>query len=401
MKSKAFKITIAALCLVLAAALCVSCANFNIQSIQNWINEQLEEPATDGGSTTAPVTATPKPDTTNPGAAKQFKYGSKNGETYTVSEVYARSVDSVVGIRSESVSKNVFGQTSTTASLGTGIILTDDGYILTNNHVVESGTSFKVALYNGESYDATIVGTEKTNDVAVLKIEATGLKAATFGNSDELVVGEDVIVIGNPLGELTYTLTRGVVSALNRAINEDGTPISMFQIDAAVNEGNSGGPALDASGNVIGVVTAKVNSGIVEGIGFCIPVNDALGIAKQLIEFGYVKGRGALAIGATEAYRESFWGTTRVSGAYVSYVIEGGAADKAGIVEGMLITSVNNSQITSSDDLAAVLRAKTAGTTVTVRGVNGKKDFEVQVVLDEYSPELIPANWKTNDGIIV
>jgi serine protease Do len=403
MKSKAFKITIAALCLALAAALSVSCANFNIQSIQNWINEQLEEPATDGGSTTAPGTAnaTPKPDTTNHGTAKQFKYGGKNGETYTVSEVYANSVDSVVGIRSESVSKNVFGQTSTTASLGTGIILTDDGYILTNNHVVESGTTFKVALYNGESYDATIVGTEKTNDVAVLKIEATGLKAATFGNSDELVVGEDVIVIGNPLGELTYTLTRGVVSALNRAINEDGTPISMFQIDAAVNEGNSGGPALDASGNVIGVVTAKVNSGIVEGIGFCIPINDALEIASQLIEYGYVKGRGALAIAATEAYRESFWGTTRVSGAYVNYVIEGGAADKAGIKKGMLITAVDNTEITSSDDLAAVLRAKSAGTTITVKGTDGKERFEVEVVLDEYTPDLIPEGWKTNDGIIL
>ncbi|MBP1587138.1 MAG: trypsin-like peptidase domain-containing protein [Clostridia bacterium] len=321
------------------------------------------------------------------GKAVEFIRG-RNEKDYSAAELYQNSVNSVVGIRSEGKTRNIFGQTSLTASSGTGIILTEDGYILTNNHVVEKGTKFSVDLFNGETYEATVVGAEKNNDVAVLKIDAKGLKPAAFGDSDAIMVGQDVAVIGNPLGELTYTMTRGIVSALNRALSNDGAPITVFQIDAAVNEGNSGGPCFDASGNVIGVVTAKINSDMVEGIGFCIPANDALNIAGQLIEFGYIKGKAALSASVATAYRNSFWGSVIVSGAYVEYVIPGGAADKAGITPGILITSVNSTAITSPEDLETVLRARKAGSTVTIKGNDGSSEYEYQVTLDEYTPDV-------------
>lgn len=341
----------------------------------------LIEPGGNNGSSGDPSAAQQSAS----GASAVFKRGD-SGKEYTAAELYRKNVDSVVGIRSEGKTRNIFGQTSLTASSGTGIILTEDGYVLTNNHVIENGTKFSVDLFNGKTYEAAVVGADKNNDVAVLKIDATGLVPATFGDSDAIMVGGDVAVIGNPLGELTYTMTRGIVSALNRAINNDGTPITVFQIDAAVNEGNSGGPAFDASGNVIGVVTAKINSDKVEGIGFCIPANDALSIASQLIEFGYVKGKAALSASVTTAYRNSFWGSVVVSGAYVEYVIPGGAADKAGITKGILITSVNNTAITSPEDLSTVLRARKAGSTVTIVGTDGASDFEFEVTLDEYVP---------------
>lgn len=341
-------------------------------------------------------TAVPQKDITT------IKQESSSGkEALTVSEIYSENVTSVVGIRTEGTTTNIFGQVSTTASTGTGIILTDNGYIVTNCHVVEGGSTYQVALFDGTVYDARLVGAEPANDVAVLKIEASGLNAAELGDSDEIVVGEDVIVIGNPLGELTYTLTRGVVSALNRAINTDGTPINMFQVDAAVNAGNSGGPAFDATGHVIGMVTAKYASDSVEGIGFCIPVSDVVKIANELIQYGYVRGKAALEIGVEDAYSRSFWGTSRISGAYVSYVVEGGCSDAAGIRVGSLINYVNSTAVTSAADLSVILRSFSKGETVTVRGYYNNRAFEASVTLGEYSPELIPSGWSSEDGTIV
>lgn len=326
---------------------------------------------------------------------------SLDKDALTVSEVYAKNVNSVVGITTKGKTTNIFGQQSTTASTGTGFILSKDGYIATNYHVVEGGDSFNVALYNGTSYEATLKGYDAGNDVALLKIEADGLSPATMGDSNEIVVGEDVVVIGNPLGELTYTLTRGVVSALNRAINTDGTPINMFQIDAAVNAGNSGGPAFDATGNVIGMVTAKYADETIEGLGFCIPVNDVIKIANELVTYGYVRGKAALEVGVQDAYSNSFWGTTRVSGAYVSHVIKGGCADKAGIKQGSLINYVNNTVITGAEDMNTVLRSFSKGETVTVRGYYNNRSFEIKLTLSEYSPEIIPEGWSNASGIIV
>lgn len=392
---------------LLALSLLTGCTGL---SYSDWFYDEFRKKQTEAPSseTEGPVetpTATNTPGATDtpadPTIAPTFK-PSTDTETYTVSEIYANNVDSVVGITTSATTKNVWGQTSRTSCSGTGIVLTSDGYIMTNHHVVEGGTSFKVTLYNGDQYDATLVGSEEANDIAVLKIDAKNLKAVTLGDSDKIIVGEDLIVIGNPLGELTYTLTRGVVSALDRVINTSDVPINMFQVDAAINAGNSGGPAFDAHGHVIGVVTAKYASESIEGLGFCIPINDALNVANQLIQYGYVKGKPALGIAVTEAYSRSYWGFSQlVSGAYVSYVIDGFASSSAGIKEGMLINYLNDTTITSPGDLVSALRSYKAGERVTIKGYYNNDYFEKQVTLGEYSPSLIPDNWNQNNGTIV
>ena len=200
----------------------------------------------------------------------------------------------MVGISTTVTGYNMFGQLTSNAVTGTGFILSEDGYILTNNHVVEdavsTGSTVTVKLHDGSEYPAAIVGTEgNTNDIAVLKIDAEGLSPVTLGDSDKMQVGENIYVVGNPLGELTYTMTAGIISALDREIAADrNTTLNMFQLDAAVNSGNSGGPVFNDRGQVIGVVTAKYNSSGVEGLGFAIPINDAVSIAEDLINQAYL-----------------------------------------------------------------------------------------------------------------
>lgn len=184
------------------------------------------------------------------------------------------NVNATVGIATQ-ITTNVWGQVASASASGSGFILTSDGYVVTNNHVVEGATSVTVKLYNGDEYDAEVIGTDEMNDVALLKIDATGLQAVTIGDSDQIEVGEEVIAIGNPLGELTFTMTAGVVSALDREINTDGKPINMLQTDVAINSGNSGGALFDMNGNVVGITSAKysgsTSSGAsIEGISFAI-----------------------------------------------------------------------------------------------------------------------------------
>lgn len=317
----------------------------------------------------------------------------------SVTEIYKSCVNSVVGITTEGTTTNIFGQVSKNASSGTGIVYSSDGYILTNYHVVESGSVHTVTLYSGESYKAELVGYEAANDVALLKINATGLSNAYIGSSDSISVGEDVVVIGNPLGELTYTLTRGVISALNRVINTDSVPKNMFQIDAAVNSGNSGGPAFDAFGRVIGIVTAKYSADTIEGIGFCIPINDAVNIAEELKKYGYVRGKSGLEICADDGML-TYNGFFTLRGALVTFVEKGGAAEKSGITTGDMIVEVNGTSVYSASDLQTVLRAFTIGDKVDIvayHSSNGKTYEQKQytVTLGEYSPHDVPNDYST------
>ena len=221
----------------------------------------------------------------------------------TPAQVYAANVDACVGI-TVSTTTNVFGYTTTAAATGSGFVITRDGYIVTNHHVIEEAAKDKtvpitVSFQNGESYKAKLVGSEADNDVAVLKIEAQGLTPVVLGDSDKLVVGEAVYAIGNPLGELTYSLTDGLVSALDRVITtgsgNNATSLNMLQTNCAINSGNSGGPLFNAYGEVIGITTAKMSSSgssaSVEGLGFAVPINDVKAIIKDLIEHGYVTGK--------------------------------------------------------------------------------------------------------------
>ena len=195
-------------------------------------------------------------------------------------EVYAANVNSVVSINVTGTSgTNWFGQPVQTASAGSGFILTSDGYIVTNYHVVGDAQTIQVTLYSGDTYDAQYVGGDEDYDIAVIKIEATGLQAVTLGDSEELNVGDHVLAIGNPLGELTFSMSGGMVSSVNRTINVDGTPFNMIQTDTSINPGNSGGPLLNSYGEVVGIVSAKYsstgsNGETAEGLGFAIPIND-------------------------------------------------------------------------------------------------------------------------------
>ena len=289
----------------------------------------------------------------------------------TPAEVYAAAVNSVVSINSTSRSTNVFGQPVESASAGSGFIITSDGYIVTNHHVVKGATSVQVTLYNGQTYDATVVGGDSDYDVAVLKIEATGLQAVTLGSSADLNVGDTVLAIGNPLGELTFSMSQGIVSCCDRAINVDGTPFNMIQVDASINPGNSGGPLVNLYGEVVGIVSAKYSSyssTTVEGLGFAIPMDDVQTIITDIMENGEVTDKAYMAITAgtmTESMSAQYRiGVTK--GVFVFSAVEGGAGEKAGLKMGDVITKVNDTEITSMEDLAAVKKGYRAGDTVTL-----------------------------------
>ena len=209
----------------------------------------------------------------------------ESGKEMSAAQIYAENIDSVVTIQTEIITQSFFQQYVGGAT-GSGFVISDDGYILTNAHVIEGANSIKVTFESGDTFSATLVGTEEDNDLAVIKIETPYvLNPVVMGDSDEVIIGEDVFAIGNPLGELTFSITKGIVSAINREIQIDTfNSINMFQVDCAVNEGNSGGPIFNNKGQVIGIVSAKYASETIEGLGFCIPITDALTIVTDLIE---------------------------------------------------------------------------------------------------------------------
>ncbi|MBR6530041.1 MAG: trypsin-like peptidase domain-containing protein [Clostridia bacterium] len=310
-------------------------------------------------------------------------YGTDN-KTFSPAQIYDASVHGVVGISTEITTQNVFGQQSAYATSGTGFIFSKDGYILTNCHVVEGASSITVTLYGGAEYTATLVGADSQNDVAVLKIDANSeLTALTMGKSEDMVVGEEILVIGNPLGELTYTLTRGIVSNLSRDIlvEDNATTIRMFQTDAAINNGNSGGPAINCHGNVIGIVSAKYASSSIEGLGFCIPIDDAMRIAKDLIEIGYVQGRPWLGVEGQAV--SGYAGQTYIAGVRIVALQEGGAAEKAGVRRGDIITAVADVEVTTVNELKSALNAYLAGDQVELTIYRNRESILITVVLDE------------------
>jgi len=314
-------------------------------------------------------------------------------DTMSATEIYELACKQVVGISTEITGTNMFGQTISTPVSGTGFVISEDGYILTNNHVVEDAVSggYKVTVmfYDGTEYTATIIGTEgDTSDVAVLKINATGLTPVTLGDSGSMKVGENAYVVGNPLGELTYTMTSGIVSALDREITvESNTKISMFQLDAAINEGNSGGPVYNDRGQVIGIVTAKYKSTGVEGLGFAIPINEAQDIASELMAHGYVTGKAFLGITVTDITESEAYRYNLPAGVYVYSVTPGSCADKAGMKQGDVIVALGGTEVTSTSDLATAKKNYKAGDTCIVTVSRSGEEIDLTVVFDEQKPE--------------
>ncbi len=314
---------------------------------------------------------------------------SVDGQTLmTPAEVYASTVNSVVSINCSAVSTNIFGQRVQSASSGSGFVITQDGYIVTNQHVVSGASSVNVTLYNGDTYPATVVGGDSDYDVAVLKIEATGLQAVTLGKSADVNVGDTVMAIGNPLGELTFSMSQGIVSCCDRAINVDGTPFNMIQVDASINPGNSGGPLMNLYGEVVGIVSAKYSSysnTTVEGIGFAIPISDVQTIITDIMENGQVTDKAYMAIkaGSMTEQMAAQYNINVTQGVFVYAVEKGGAGEKAGLQLGDVITKLNDTDITSMSDLSMAKKGFKAGDTVTLTVWRGGQEITLSLTFDE------------------
>ena len=302
-------------------------------------------------------------------------------------EVYASTVNSTVSINCSSQSTNIFGQTTQSASSGSGFIISEDGYIVTNYHVINGASSVKVTLYNGDTYDATVIGGDSDYDVAVLKINATGLTPVTLGNSADVNVGDSVLAIGNPLGELTFSMSGGYVSSCNRAINVDGTPFNMIQVDCSINPGNSGGPLVNLYGEVVGIVSAKYStysSTTVEGLGFAIPISDVRSIITDIMENGAVTDKAYMAItaGTMNEQMAAQFNIDITQGVFVYSVVDGGAGDKAGLRLGDVIAKMGDKTLTSRQDLSAAMKGYRAGDTVTLTVYRGGQYIETELTFD-------------------
>ena len=319
-------------------------------------------------------------------APQQQAYDAK--ENVTTTQVYQDNVASVVGIMNDMTTTNVFGQSTSIASSGSGFVIREDGYVVTNYHVIENNQSLRVSLYNGQEYQATVVGYDSDYDVAVLKIDAEKLDPVTVGDSDLLRVGDQVAAIGNPLGELTLSMTVGYISARDREINTDGRPINMLQTDVAINAGNSGGPLFDMKGNVIGITTAKysgsTSSGAsIEGIGFALPINDVMGIVNDLLELGYVSGRAYLGVTTMEMDTQTAQMYSLPIGVYISSVTKGSCAEKAGMQKGDIVLKLGDQETASYSALKRALRAHSPGDATTITVYRAGAELTLDIILDE------------------
>lgn len=307
---------------------------------------------------------------------------SSSTETMSYKSIINKVQDSVVSITTESVSTDTWAQNYVTEGAGSGVIIQSNGYIVTCNHVISGASKVTVTLSNKKEYSAKVVGTDSENDVAVLKIKATGLTAATYGNSSKLTVGDQVVAIGNPLGELSNTATTGIISALNRNLTIDGQSMNLLQTDASINPGNSGGALFNSAGNLIGIVVAKSTGSDVEGLGFAIPINKVAKVAKNLIKNGSTSSSsssttsGSAVIGVT-VYDSS-------NGVYVQSVTSS-KAKAAGIEAGDLLYSVAGTTIDSTDTLKSVLSNHKAGDKVKVIVVRDNQQKSLTVTLSSSS----------------
>ncbi len=307
-----------------------------------------------------------------------------DGSAMTPAQLYASQVNSVVAISTTIQSGRGSGQSS-----GSGFILTEDGYVITNYHVVEGATAIEVITHDGTEYGAELVGKDSSNDLAVLKVDAEGLPAATLGSSNDLLIGDMVVAIGNPLGELASTQTVGYVSGIDREVSTSGsiTTISMIQTDAAINPGNSGGPLFNMYGEVIGITTAKYSgttgSGAsIEGIGFAIPIDDVEPLINDLIDYGYVTGAYmAVTVQDTDSESASMFGIP--TGAYIVTVEKDGAADRAGIQPKDIVIAVDDYKVTNVTDLTRALRNYKAGDTATIKLIRSGAEKTLEITFDE------------------
>ena len=325
------------------------------------------------------------------GSDNSITAASSSGSSLTTEQVADLVSPSVVVITTEQVVYSQwswYGQNQVESGAGSGVIISSDGYILTCAHVVDGASTITVTI-GDKDYTATLVGEDTTSDIAVIKIDADGLTPATVGNSDGLKVGQSVMAVGNPLGELGGTVTGGMISALNRSVTIQGSSsvntMSLIQMDASVSPGNSGGGLFNMNGELVGIVNAKSSSSDAEGLGFAIPINDAIKVAQELLENGYVTGRPYLGItylAVTDAQTASQLGVNAY-GVYVVEVVKGGPAEKAGLQAGDRIVSVDGTEIASKDDLGTLMQKHAAGDTLSIAIAREGQMQTVNVTLGE------------------
>ena len=325
------------------------------------------------------------------GSDNSITAASSSGSSLTTEQVADLVSPSVVVITTEQVVYSQwswYGQNQVESGAGSGVIISSDGYILTCAHVVDGASNITVTI-NDKDYTATLVGEDTTSDIAVIKIDANGLTPATVGDSDSLKVGQNVMAVGNPLGELGGTVTGGMISALNRSVTIQGTnstnTMSLIQMDASVSPGNSGGGLFNMNGELVGIVNAKSSSSDAEGLGFAIPINDAIKVAQELLENGYVTGRPYLGItylAVTDAQTAQQLGVNAY-GVYIVDVTKGGPADQAGLKAGDRIVSVDGSEIAAKDDLGTLMQKHTAGDTLAITVARDGQMQTVNVTLGE------------------
>lgn len=307
----------------------------------------------------------------------------------TTSEIVKKTADSVVEIATEGVTTGSFAQQYVVQGAGSGVIISEDGYIITNYHVIEGASNITVTLRDGQtSYTAAVIGSDKENDIALLKVDATGLSPATFGDSSSLAVGDYVVAIGNPLGELGGTVTDGIISALARDVSIEGESMTLLQTNAQISPGNSGGGLFNANGELVGIVNAKDSATEVEGIGFAIPINNVLDIIDDLKSYGYVTGKVDLGMQLADitSKESAFYYGVNQTGCYVLSVTKGSNAEAAGFKTGDLITKINSTSVSDSSDVEKVLEDFNVGDEVKFTVYRSGKSVELTLTLAEYVP---------------
>ena len=356
--------------------------------------EQAEQPIPSPSASAQTETAAPQQTTQQPTQGAYVGSGTKlnivssqessdttfsdEEDALCLQDIYSSVIDSVVSISS---------MTSSGTSSGTGIIMSPDGYVITNHHVITGALVISVLTNDNQEYEAALVGSDEMSDLAVLKIDARGLQAAEFGDSSKLRVGDSVVAIGDPLGvQLRGTMTNGIISAINRDLTVGDRTMTLIQTNAALNNGNSGGPLINCYGQVIGINTVKMSSyytatASVEGLGFAIPISVAKPIIDELIENGYVAGRPAIGISGDSlpSYYRTYYRLP--DGVYVTSVNEGSDAKAKGIREGDIVTAINGERISSIDELNTVKNQYAAGDEVTLTVYRSGTYYEVTVTL--------------------
>jgi serine protease Do len=375
------RMVIAFLCVILATSIITSAVSYNVWDYyskrdggndNNFFSDDVSKDTSDSNSTSSDI------------SANSQTTGSR--VKLTASQVNKKVSPSVVYIGITATTTDFFGQSQTQTGSGSGVIISSDGYIMTNFHVIDGSEAVNVKLNDGKSYKAKLIGKDAQTDLAVIKIDAANLKAATFGDSSKLEVGDMALAIGNPLGTENGTLTVGVISALNRVVTIENFSMNLIQTDAAVNPGNSGGALVNAYGEVIGIVNAKTSAVGIEGLGYAIPINDAKKVVNLLMTKGYVTGRIRLGIEPKDITEEVADYYDLPVGVYVVSVTKGGSADKAGIIPKDVIIGIDGKDVLTSAELAAVRDKHKAGDVIKILIVRNKVEKVIKLTLEEEKP---------------